>query len=128
MAETFAAALAAVLAKRELPGEPVSCLMTIARNKLTDSVRCGQVEQVARQRLALEPLSFDDEDLRRIDDVIPHDLTIATVPQRFARLGDLHEGIDAAAFSPSHCWSGQTGTSQITCAIPANPMRPPAPS
>ena len=34
-----------------------------------------------------------------VDDVIPRDCTIATVPERFAKLGDLHEGIDDAAFS-----------------------------
>jgi DNA ligase D len=34
-----------------------------------------------------------------IDDVAPQDCTIATVPERFARLGDLHAGIDAAVFS-----------------------------
>ncbi len=71
LAETFAAALAAVLDPgRELPAEPMAWLMTIARNKLTDSVRRGQVEQVARKRLALEPLTVDDEDLRRIEELI----------------------------------------------------------
>ena len=71
LAETFAAALVAVPdSERGLPGEPVAWLMTIARNKLTDSVRRGQVEQVARTRLALEPLSLDDEDLRRIDELV----------------------------------------------------------
>ncbi|HEY6396064.1 MAG TPA: non-homologous end-joining DNA ligase [Solirubrobacteraceae bacterium] len=34
-----------------------------------------------------------------IDDVVPAELTIATVPDRYARLGDLHEGIDEAVFS-----------------------------
>jgi DNA ligase D len=34
-----------------------------------------------------------------IDDVVPRELTIATVPERFARLGDLHAGIDDAVFS-----------------------------
>ncbi len=34
-----------------------------------------------------------------IDDVDPRELTIATVPDRFARLGDLHAGIDKAVFS-----------------------------
>jgi DNA ligase D len=34
-----------------------------------------------------------------IDDVIPSELTIATVPKRFAKLGDLHSGIDDRAFS-----------------------------
>ena len=34
-----------------------------------------------------------------IDDVEPGDCTIATVPARFAELGDLHAGIDDAVFS-----------------------------
>lgn len=34
-----------------------------------------------------------------IDDVIPRELTIATVPERFAKLGDLHAAIDDVAFS-----------------------------
>ncbi len=34
-----------------------------------------------------------------VDDVLPSELTIATVPERFAKLGDLHEGIDEAPFS-----------------------------
>jgi DNA ligase D len=34
-----------------------------------------------------------------IEDVIPAELTIATVPDRFAKLGDLHAGIDDAPFS-----------------------------
>jgi DNA ligase D len=33
-----------------------------------------------------------------VDDVEPQDLTIATMPARFARLGDLHAGIDDAVF------------------------------
>jgi DNA ligase D len=33
-----------------------------------------------------------------IDDAEPKDFTIATVPKRFAELGDLHEGIDEAVF------------------------------
>ncbi len=40
------------------------------------------------------PITWDE-----IDDVLPQDLTIATVPARFARFGDLHAGIDKAVFS-----------------------------
>ena len=40
------------------------------------------------------PVAWDE-----IDDVLPQDLTIATVPARFARFGDLHAGIDDAVFS-----------------------------
>ncbi len=39
------------------------------------------------------PIRWDE-----VDDVEPRELTIATVPERFARLGDLHEGIDEAVF------------------------------
>jgi RNA polymerase sigma factor (sigma-70 family) len=71
LAETFAAALGAVLdGGRDLPEEPVAWLMTIARNKLTDSMRRGQVEQAARRRLAMAPLAVDDGDLRRIEELI----------------------------------------------------------
>jgi DNA primase len=34
-----------------------------------------------------------------VDDVEPSDCTMATVPARFARLGDLHGGIDDAVFA-----------------------------
>src|SRR5664279_719538 len=40
------------------------------------------------------PISWDE-----IDEVRPADFTIATVPARFAELGDLHAGIDDAVFS-----------------------------
>lgn len=40
------------------------------------------------------PIRWDE-----IDDVDPRALTIATVPDRFAELGDLHAGIDDAVFS-----------------------------
>jgi DNA ligase D len=39
------------------------------------------------------PLRWDE-----VADVDPRDFTIATVPQRFAELGDLHAGIDRAVF------------------------------
>jgi len=40
------------------------------------------------------PIRWDE-----LDDVSPGELTIATMPQRFAALGDLHAGIDDAVFS-----------------------------
>ena len=40
------------------------------------------------------PITWDE-----VKDVVPQDFTIATVPARFAALGDLHEGIDDAVFS-----------------------------
>jgi DNA ligase D len=40
------------------------------------------------------PIGWDE-----IDDVEPGELTIATMPERFARLGDLHAGIDDTVFA-----------------------------
>jgi DNA primase len=40
------------------------------------------------------PIRWDE-----IDTVQPRELTIATMPKRFAALGDLHAGIDDAVFS-----------------------------
>jgi DNA primase len=40
------------------------------------------------------PIRWDE-----IDDVEPKDCTIATVPARFAELGDLHAGIDDVSYS-----------------------------
>jgi DNA ligase D-like protein (predicted polymerase) len=40
------------------------------------------------------PVRWDE-----VDDVEPDDFTIATVPGRYAELGDLHAGIDDAVFS-----------------------------
>ena len=40
------------------------------------------------------PIAWDE-----VDDVEPGDCTIATVPARFAKLGDLHAGIDDTAYS-----------------------------
>ena len=48
------------------------------------------------------PVRWDE-----IDDVEPRDCTIATVPTRFAAVGDLHAGIDASVFdiSPLLDWA-----------------------
>src|SRR6201996_4416774 len=40
------------------------------------------------------PISWDE-----VDDVDPRQFTIATVPARYAELGDLHQGIDDSAYS-----------------------------
>src|ERR1700761_840170 len=52
------------------------------------------------------PLAWDE-----VDDVEPQDLTIATMPARYARLGDLHAGIDDAVFSlqPLLEWAERDG-------------------
>ena len=66
-AEVFAAALLA--AKRFRPGETpaTAWLYAIAAHKLSDSRRRGQVEDHARRRLAMEPMSIDEPALERVE-------------------------------------------------------------
>ena len=68
-AEVFAAALLA--AERYRPGErpALAWLYGIAAHKLADSRRRGRVEDEARRRLALEPLTIDDADLARVGEM-----------------------------------------------------------
>ena len=76
MAETFAAALLALHADTD-PDElevPVAWLLGIARNKLYESYRRGRVEAAARQRLHLEPLMLDDNDLALVDELSETDI------------------------------------------------------
>jgi RNA polymerase sigma-70 factor (ECF subfamily) len=76
MAETFAAALLALHTDTD-PEElevPVAWLIGIARNKLYESYRRGRVEAAARQRLGLEPLVLDDNDLALVDELSESDL------------------------------------------------------
>ena len=55
------------------------------------------------------PLRWDE-----IDDANPKDFTIATVPARFAALGDLHADIDDHVFGSISSWSGPIATSATT--------------
>ena len=68
MAESFTAALVAVHRDNfEAPDVPVAWLFAIARNKLIDAHRHGQVDERARREAGLQPLVLDDGDLLRID-------------------------------------------------------------
>jgi RNA polymerase sigma-70 factor (ECF subfamily) len=92
LAETFAAALSAVRDEtRELPDQPLAWLLSIARNKLIDSLRHGRVEQQARDRLGLVPLMIDDHDLERVEELIDatdlaSDLARQLPPEQLAAL------------------------------------------
>jgi RNA polymerase sigma-70 factor (ECF subfamily) len=66
-AEVFASAL--ISCRRFRPGRaPASAwLFAIAGHKLSHSRRRGRVEDRARKRLRMEPLTLDDQDLERIE-------------------------------------------------------------
>lgn len=87
MAETFAAALLAV--RRYRPrrhGSAPAWLFTIARSKLVDAARRGRVEARALEKLAMDPLALEDDDLQRVAD-------LADLERSEARLSELLAGL-----------------------------------
>jgi DNA ligase D len=64
------------------------------QNARDHTIACAYSVRGISEGTVSTPLSWDE-----IEDVEPRDCTIATVPERFARLGDLHAGIDERAFS-----------------------------
>jgi RNA polymerase sigma factor (sigma-70 family) len=66
-AETFAAALAGAARFRGGGENAAGWLFGIARNKLIDSLRRGQVEDRARRELGLEPLVLDDAEIEAVE-------------------------------------------------------------
>lgn len=74
-AETFAAALTSLPRYRPERSSALAWLFTIAHHKLVDSLRRGQVEDRARRRLGLEPLSFSDSPRR--SDPIPASMSFS---------------------------------------------------
>jgi RNA polymerase sigma factor (sigma-70 family) len=65
--EVFAAALAGLRGGNGPRGPVAAWLFGIARHKIADSYRQGRVETAARHGLGMQPVSFDDDDLQRIE-------------------------------------------------------------
>ncbi len=74
------------------------------QNARDHTIACAYSVRGIREGTVSTPIGWDE-----IDDVEPQDCTIATVPERFAELGDLHAGIDEEAFSlePLLEWAGR---------------------
>jgi RNA polymerase sigma factor (sigma-70 family) len=67
--ETFAAVVVGLARFDQARGPATGWLYGIARNKLLESMRRGRVEASARLKLALDPQTLDDEDLRRVEEL-----------------------------------------------------------
>jgi RNA polymerase sigma-70 factor (ECF subfamily) len=67
--ETFAGALLACRRYRPGGAPAVAWLLGIAQNKLRESFRRGRVDRRARERLGIEPLLLDDDDLARVEEL-----------------------------------------------------------
>jgi DNA ligase D len=74
--------------------EPDQLFVDYNQNARDHTIACAYSVRGTPRATVSTPIRWDE-----IDDVVPDDFTIETVPDRFAELGDLHEGIDEAVFS-----------------------------
>ena len=64
------------------------------QNTRDHTIRSAYSVRGGPEAVVSTPLCWDE-----VPDAEPGDFTLATVPERFARLGDVHAGIDDAVFS-----------------------------
>jgi DNA ligase D len=74
--------------------DPRKAFVDYNQNARDHTIASAYSVRGVRQGTVSAPITWAE-----IEDVIPGELTIATMPERFAKLGDLHEGIDERAFS-----------------------------
>jgi DNA ligase D len=73
--------------------DPAKAFVDYNQNARDHTIACAYSVRGVPEGTVSTPIDWDE-----IADVEPGALTIATVPERFARLGDLHAGIDAAVY------------------------------
>ncbi|MBV9311024.1 MAG: non-homologous end-joining DNA ligase [Solirubrobacterales bacterium] len=88
--------------------DPTKCFVDYNQNARDHTIACAYSVRGVPRATVSAPVGWQE-----IDDVDPQELTIATVPQRFERHGDLHQGIDDESFSlhPLLDWADREGLS-----------------
>ncbi|WP_236792866.1 non-homologous end-joining DNA ligase [Amycolatopsis sp. GM8] len=74
--------------------DPAKVFVDYNQNTRDHTIASAYSVRGVPEAMVSTPITWDE-----IDDVEPRECTIATVPDRFAKLGDLHEGIDDAVYS-----------------------------
>jgi DNA ligase D len=74
--------------------DPASIFVDYNQNARDHTIRSAYSVRGVAEAVVSTPILWSE-----VDDADPGDFTIATVPKRFAELGDLHAGIDDAVFS-----------------------------
>jgi DNA ligase D-like protein (predicted polymerase) len=74
--------------------DPATVFVDYNQNARDHTIRSAYSVRGVPEAVVSTPFRWDE-----VDDAEPQDFTIATVPQRFAALGDLHDGIDDAVFA-----------------------------
>ena len=86
--------------------DPRKAFVDYNQNARDHTIASAYSVRGSRDGLVSTPIRWEE-----LDDVEPAELTIATVPARFTRLGDLHAGIDEAVFEiePLLRWADRDG-------------------
>jgi DNA ligase D len=74
--------------------DPGALFVDYNQNARDHTIACAYSVRGVPDARVSAPIRWDE-----VDEVTPHDFTIATMPQRYVDLGDLHDGIDEAVFS-----------------------------
>ncbi|UDY37897.1 non-homologous end-joining DNA ligase [Dermatobacter hominis] len=74
--------------------DPASVFVDFNQNARDHTIAAAYSVRGVPTATVSAPIRWDE-----VDDVEPADITMATMPARFAELGDLHEGIDDAVFA-----------------------------
>ncbi|HTF47971.1 MAG TPA: non-homologous end-joining DNA ligase [Pseudonocardia sp.] len=74
--------------------DPASVFVDYNQNTRDHTIRCAYSVRGVPEAVVSAPITWDE-----LPDAEPGDFTIATMPARFAELGDLHAGIDDAVYS-----------------------------
>ena len=74
--------------------DPASVFVDYNQNTRDHTIRCAYSVRGVPEAVVSAPITWDE-----LPDAEPGDFTIATMPARFAELGDLHAGIDDAVYT-----------------------------
>jgi DNA ligase D len=74
--------------------DPAMLFVDYNQNARDHTIASAYSVRGVQEAIVSTPITWDE-----IDDVEPRECTIATVPSRFAKLGDLHKGIDDVVYS-----------------------------
>jgi DNA ligase D len=74
--------------------DPASVFVDFNQNTRDHTIRCAYSVRGVPEAMVSAPITWDE-----LADAEPGDFTLATMPARFARLGDLHAGIDDHAYA-----------------------------
>ena len=102
--------------------DPASIFVDYNQNARDHTIRSAYSVRGVPEAVVSTPIRWDE-----IDAAEPGDFTIATVPARFAELGDLHAGIDDAVFLIDELLEWADRDAHDGAEDPPEPHRPLAP-